>query len=107
MRKLRLIKVAVQPYFVIDDGENIEEISHPVTIIPANEWVTYSSKRFPCEVEEWQRKLDNDTITIQSDFGRPNPKDVVYDNMPRDSKGNYGTAEGKNITIIKNLDEII
>lgn len=57
-RKLRLLKVAVQPFFVIDDGESIEEIEHPTAVIPASEWSTYSSERFPREVAEWQAQLD-------------------------------------------------
>lgn len=56
--KLRLIKVAVQPVFVLDDGETITEVEHPVTVIPANEWSTYSSERFRREVEEWQARID-------------------------------------------------
>jgi hypothetical protein len=35
--------VAVQPVFVIDDGESIEEVEHSVTVIPAAEWPTYSN----------------------------------------------------------------
>jgi hypothetical protein len=57
-KRIRLVKVAVQPHFVIDDGETITEIEHPVTMIPAAEWPTYSSERFAREVEEWQERLD-------------------------------------------------
>jgi len=56
--RLRLIKVAVQPFFVLDDGETITELEHQVTVIPASEWPTYSSERFPREVAEWQARLD-------------------------------------------------
>lgn len=56
--KLRLVKVVVQPVFVLDDGENITELEHPPTVIPASEWPTYSSERFPREVAEWQATLD-------------------------------------------------
>jgi len=58
--KLRLVKVAVQPFFVLDDGETITEVDHQATIIPASEWPTYSSERFPREVEEWQARLDKE-----------------------------------------------
>lgn len=58
MAKLRLVKVAVQPFFVLDDGESITEVEHQATVIPASEWPTYSSERFPREVAEWQARLD-------------------------------------------------
>lgn len=58
--KLRLVKVAVQPYFILDDGENITELEHPATVIPASEWPTYSSERFPREVQAWQEQLDHE-----------------------------------------------
>jgi hypothetical protein len=56
--KLRLVKVAVQPFFVLDDGETITEVDHGTTVIPATEWSTYSSERFPRELAEWQARLD-------------------------------------------------
>jgi hypothetical protein len=62
MRKLRLVKVVVQPVFVLDDGENIIEVEHQPTVIPANEWPTYSSERFPREVAEWQQRLDTEGV---------------------------------------------
>jgi len=55
---VRLLKVFVQPVFVLDDGEELTEVQHPPTVIPAAEWPTYSSERFPREVAEWQEKLD-------------------------------------------------
>lgn len=58
--KLRLVKVHVLPVFVVDDGENIAEIEHPQITIPAAEWPTYSSERFPAEVKAWQKQLDAD-----------------------------------------------
>ncbi len=60
MSKLRLIKVLVQPVLVLDDGENITEIEHPAVAIPAAEWPTYSSERFPRELAEWQARLNAD-----------------------------------------------
>jgi hypothetical protein len=56
--KLRLVKVAVQPFFVLDDGESITEIEHPAVVIPASEWPTYSGERFPREIGAWQAQLD-------------------------------------------------
>lgn len=56
--KIRLIKVLVQPVFVLDDGENVTEVDHPAVAIPAAEWPTYSSDRFPAEIRAWQKELD-------------------------------------------------
>lgn len=58
LRRLRLVKVVVQPVFVIDDGENITELEHPPVAIPAAEWPTYSSERFQQEVAQWQEELN-------------------------------------------------
>jgi hypothetical protein len=58
MSQLRLVKVHVQPVFVLDDGENISEIEHPAVTIPAAEWGSYSAERFPAEVRAWQDQLD-------------------------------------------------
>jgi hypothetical protein len=102
--KLRLVKIAVQPFFILDDGETITELEHPATVIPASEWPTYSSERFPREVAEWQAKIDAEaaeTITVRSDFGRPDPAGIVYDELPRDEHGNHGTDQGNRNTIIE------
>lgn len=64
--KVRLVKVLVQPVFILDHGTHIEEVDHPTTVIPASEWPTYSSERFPREVEEWQARLDADTEKVES-----------------------------------------
>lgn len=58
MPKLRLVKVIVQPVFVLDDGEQITEVEHGPVIIPASEWPAYSGERFPAELEAWQQQLD-------------------------------------------------
>lgn len=58
MPKLRLVKVIVQPVFVLDDGEQIIEVEHGPVVIPASEWSTYSGERFQAEVKAWQAQLD-------------------------------------------------
>lgn len=58
MAKLRLVKVLVQPVFVLDDGENVTELEHPAVAIPAAEWPTYSGERFPAEVREWEKQIN-------------------------------------------------
>jgi hypothetical protein len=60
VKKVRIVKVLVQPVVVIDDGETIEEFDHPVMAIPAAEWPTYSSERFPREVTEWEQRLNQE-----------------------------------------------
>ncbi len=73
MPKLRLIKVLVQPVFVLDDGETITEIEHPATAIPASEWPTYSSERFPKELEAWQAQLDETPAVELDTLGAAGP----------------------------------
>jgi len=58
-RQVRLVKVLVQPVFVLDDGQNISEVPIEEHVIPASQWPTYSSERFPREVAEWQAQLDD------------------------------------------------
>jgi hypothetical protein len=62
MPRLRLVKVLVQPVFLLDDGETMTEIEHPVTAIPAAEWPTYSGERFPKEVAVWQGTLNAEAV---------------------------------------------
>jgi hypothetical protein len=64
MAKLRLVKVIVQPVFVLDDGETITEVEHPAIAIPAAEWPDYSAVRFPKEVEAWQAQLDAAALPV-------------------------------------------
>jgi hypothetical protein len=72
--KLRLIKVIVQPVFVLDDGENVTEIEHPAVTIPAAEWPAYSGERFPAEVKAWQQQLDAEAKSEPSKLPRTQPK---------------------------------
>jgi hypothetical protein len=67
MPKLRLVKVIVQPVFILDHGTHVAEVEHPPVVIPAEEWPTYSSERFPREVEQWQRRLDEENSSPSSD----------------------------------------
>jgi len=57
-KTVRLVKVLVQPVFVIDNGDTLEEVEHPMVAIPATEWPEYSNKRFPREVAEWEHQLN-------------------------------------------------
>lgn len=40
-KRLRLVKVVVQPHFVIDDGEKLEETVGEPVAVPAAEWPDY------------------------------------------------------------------
>lgn len=61
MKRIRLVKVIVQPVFVLDDGETIEELPHDPVVIAAADWPTYSGERFPREVAEWQERLNTES----------------------------------------------
>lgn len=71
MKRLRLVKVLVQPVFVLDDGTTVEEIDHPAVAIPASEWPTYSGDRFAREVAEWQKQLNADTAPNRAQRRKP------------------------------------
>jgi hypothetical protein len=58
VQKLRLVKVVVQPVFLLDDGEHLTEVEHPAVAIPAAEWPAYSAVRFPAELAEWEARLN-------------------------------------------------
>jgi hypothetical protein len=58
MPTIRLVKVLVQPVFILDHGDRIEEVEHSAVTLPAEDWPEYSGRRFPAEVAEWQARLD-------------------------------------------------
>jgi hypothetical protein len=56
--RLRLVKVIVQPVFVLDDGETLaERATEPVTVSPAD-WPTYPTTGFVQATEALQAQLD-------------------------------------------------
>jgi len=58
MRKLRLLKVIVQPVFVVDDGEQlVEQTAEPVVVLPAD-WPTFATTAFLDGVQQLQEQLD-------------------------------------------------
>lgn len=60
MSKLRLLKVIVQPVFVVDDGDSLEEqIAQPVNVSPAD-WPTYATTTFAEGMAQLQAQLDED-----------------------------------------------
>jgi hypothetical protein len=64
MPELRLVKVIVQPVFILDHGTHVTEVEHPPVVIPAEEWPTYSSERFVREVQDWQRRIDAEQAAV-------------------------------------------
>lgn len=55
--KLRLVKVVVQPHFVLDDGEVLsEQVAQPVEV-KASEWPTYATTTFVQATEDLERSL--------------------------------------------------
>lgn len=58
MRKLRLLKVIVQPVFVVDDGDElVEQTAEPVVVSPAD-WPTFATTAFLDGVAQLQEQLD-------------------------------------------------
>jgi hypothetical protein len=58
MTRIRLLKVIVQPIFVVDDGERlIEQVAEPVTVSPAD-WPTFATTTFVEGMAALQAQLD-------------------------------------------------
>jgi hypothetical protein len=58
MSKLRLLKVIVQPVFVVDDGEQLlEQAAEPVSVTAA-EWPTYASTSFADAFEQLRNQVE-------------------------------------------------
>lgn len=57
--RLRLLKVIVQPIFVIDDGNTLTEYaSAPVDVSP-QEWPTFAKDRFAQGMEALRRQIES------------------------------------------------
>ena len=60
-RRLRLVKVLVQPVFVIEEADGTlsepDQIVSPVSVKPAD-WPTYATAAFPTHVEALERSLN-------------------------------------------------
>lgn len=62
MSTLRLLKVIVQPVFVVDDGESLsEQVAQPIEVKPAD-WPTYATTAFPSAVAALQAQMDKPPI---------------------------------------------
>lgn len=56
--RLRLVKVIVQPVFVLDYGTHLQDVAEAPKEIPAEAWPRYSSEQFPRELADAQAALD-------------------------------------------------
>lgn len=71
-RRLRLLKVIVQPVFVVDDGETlVERIAEPV-VVPAEEWPDFPTGRFAEGFEQLSREVEGYAV---SDEPTRSPRD--------------------------------
>lgn len=57
MRTLRLLKVIVQPIFILDDGATLTEQVVQAIVVPAAEWDAYPAK-FAADVAALQKQLE-------------------------------------------------
>lgn len=70
MRKLRLLKVIVQPVFAVDDGEQlVEQMADPVVVSPAD-WPTFATTAFLHGVAQLQQQLDAEDDASSKDDGK-------------------------------------
>lgn len=60
MRRLRLLKVVVQPVFVVDDGETLTEQAAQPMEVPAAEWPGFAEGRFAEGFESLRQQVEGD-----------------------------------------------
>lgn len=58
MNKLRLLKVIVQPVFVVDDGAELTEHAVGPVTVPAADWPTYATGPFLDAFDELREKIE-------------------------------------------------
>lgn len=58
MTKLRLLKVIVQPVFVLDDGEILTEQVGQAVEVSASEWPTFATGSFAEGFEGLRRQIE-------------------------------------------------
>lgn len=69
MSRLRLLKVIVQPVFILsdDDGENpVEQVASPLTV-PASEWPAYAASGFAQSVEQLRQQVEGPAVQVVRD----------------------------------------
>lgn len=55
--KLRLLKVIVQPVFVVDDGETLTEQATEPVVVAAKDWPDYPKTGFATAVRALEEQL--------------------------------------------------
>lgn len=56
-KRLRLIKVVVQPSFVVDDGETLQEMHTEPIVVTASDWAAFP-ERFAESIAEHEARLN-------------------------------------------------
>lgn len=59
-KRVRIVKVLVQPVVMIDDGETLEEFEHAPIVVSAADWPAYSGERFPAELAAFEDSLNEE-----------------------------------------------
>ena len=59
MATLRLLKVIVQPIFVLDDGETLTEQAAQPLEVSAGEWPSFPTGRFAESFDALRREVEN------------------------------------------------
>jgi hypothetical protein len=57
-KRLRLLKVIVQPVFVLDDGETLSEVTPQPFVVTAKEWPTYPVDGFLRQFAEAEEQFN-------------------------------------------------
>lgn len=57
-KRLRLLKVIVQPVFVLDDGEELTELTTDPVIVAARDWPDYPKTTFLESVADLRAQFD-------------------------------------------------
>jgi hypothetical protein len=79
MSKLRLLKVIVQPVFVVDDGKELTETAAEPIVVQPNDWPTYASTQFVEAFDALQVQINTKVIS-------PNVKIVPANRAARRAK---------------------
>lgn len=58
MKRLRLLKVIVQPTFVLDDGETLTELTVQPTTVSPSQWPTFATTEFAAAMEQLRQQVE-------------------------------------------------
>jgi hypothetical protein len=57
--KLRLLKLIIQPVFVVDDGEGLTELTAEPVVVAAQDWPDYPRKGFQDSFEKLRAQVED------------------------------------------------